>query len=99
MKAGELWSGSRGPDPCPSEPPVVAAFRRMLVMHARAFSIPLPALAVALVLREQVRRIDLAENLTVDDDRDGLIGTVIDVVAVPTRRLVGIGIHLDLPRA
>src|SRR5271157_6135489 len=52
-----------------------------------------------LVLREQVRHSDLADNLPVDDDRDGLTGTVIDVVAVLTRRRVGTGVHLDLARA
>ncbi len=50
------------------------------------------------MLREQVRHSDLADNLPVDDDRDGLTGTVIDVVAVLTRRL-GTGVHLDLARA
>ena len=51
------------------------------------------------MLREQVRHSDLADNLPVDDDRDGLTGTVIDVVAVLTRRRVGTGVHLDMARA
>ncbi len=48
------------------------------------------------MLREQVLHSDVADNLSVDDDRDGLTGKVIDVVAVLTRRRVGTGVHLDL---